>query len=208
MRCPLCREGVDSAMDPQCLPAHIQAPLVQHINLKHLEDRAEEEIENYREAISLMFDNIQENLESFTQENSVVLVAYCYDESELLVPMISFDYELRTNITPTHIEFLLPRYCLRQLSAAIAMSAPLNVIEFAIGIRSAMRDFVFIDRSLKLNLNNIIDSVLSPGQRGAMFHIQCENTIRCSILHFMWRCTIEDFTNWIDRRGSFLLSSF
>lgn len=208
MRCPLCREGSDCAMDPQSLPVHLQAPLMKQVNTKHMEDRAEEEMDNYREAVALLFENIQENLESFTEENSVVLVAYCYDEDDQLVPLVSFDYELRTNITLTHIEFVLPRYSLRQLSMSISHSAPLNVIEFAIGIRSASRDFVFIDRSIKLNLNNIDDSVVSPGQRGATFHVQCENRIRSSLMQFMWRCSLDDFSNLIDRRGSFLLSSF
>jgi len=208
MRCPLCRQGVDTRMDLLSIPEHMQPSFIMQLNKATMEDRMAEEQENYQDAVTIMLEGIQDNSAVFTQHNTVILVAYCYENSEGLVPLVSFDYELRVDSQLNEIGFFLPNHAMRALSLQLSMVRPLHILEFAIGMRSSQRDFVFIDRTPKIDLMDSDGNISCDGRDGACFTIYCDNRVNCSIVEFKWWSSVQNFAAIIQRQRAFLLNSY
>lgn len=198
MRCPMCRDGCDTALDFDCLPIHMRQTMREHVVKTNIEERIEEEAETTREVMEMYFNEIENDFGGFIDTHRVVLVAYCYDDSMSVNPLVSFDYDLVSDIVDEELQMSIPRGSLRNFTRSIARVAPMEVVQFAIGMRGPRNDFVFLDRSPKIELKqlSVINTLLGIGL--GQFVIETLRGEDTKVFaNFKWCITLDNFRAWL-----------
>lgn len=152
LSCPLCRHGTDKPMDLKCLPAHLHETLGQKVLQKRHEDYLESELDNYRIALSMMQHDIEHDLESFTVNNNVVMVIYCFTELDDVSPLLNIPFDMNAHASGHEIRFSLSRSQIREASREFQAVGGLKSVELAIGMRSATNDIIVLDRSSRIQI--------------------------------------------------------
>lgn len=204
MKCPLCRYGFDSRMSPTSLPVHLTERIMQHVTQQWNEDQVEEESDNFQTSISIMMMDLQDSFITFHDNHTIILVVYCYDEDDELVPVVSFDLEMKSTVVRDNIQFMLSRSSLRSLSTNIRQCSPLKIVQFAIGIRCAQRDFMFLDRSSKISIDSLGTARTIPGQRTSEFCIEGVLGDGLSFLDLKWSISTNGFSAVVQRQRNML----
>lgn len=204
MKCPLCRHGFDSRMNPESLPAHLKDKIMKHVTKQWNEDQVEEESDNFQTSVSIMMMDLQDSFITFHDNHTIVLVVYCYNEDDDTVPHASFDLEMKSSVVGDNIQFMLSRYALRSLSTNIRQCAVLKIVQFAIGIRCAQRDFMFLDRSSKVSIDSLGTTRIIPGQRTSEFRIEGVLQEGLSFLDLKWSISSNGFSAVVQRQRNML----
>lgn len=210
LQCPLCRSGVNEKLDGQCLPVHMRDIIMQQVNKKDSEERVEEEMQNYRDTLAMIVSDIEYDFDSFINENKIVLVVYCYDDMQELVPIVAFDFELKAIMHDNIVQFYMQRGDLRLLTRSLHNVAPLNIVQFAVGIKG--QQFIFLDRSIKIDLTNMAMHNIIYGRGDAQFllesvHADGDADDLFSIVDFKWTITMATFQQWVGNQSLFLFGS-
>lgn len=204
MKCPLCRFGFDSRMHPDSLPLHLTDKIMKHVTKQWNEDQVEEESDNFQTSISIMMMDLQDSFITFHDNHTIILVVYCYEDEDELVPVISFSLEMKSTVMRDSIQFMLSRSSLRSLSTNIRQCSPLKIVQFAIGIRCAQRDFMFLDRSYKIPIDTLGTARTFPGQRTSEFRIEGVMGDSLSFLDLKWCISTNGFSNVVQRQRNML----
>lgn len=210
LECPLCRCGVKVRLDGMCLPVHIRDTITQQVDKKDNEERMEEEQQNYRDTLAIMVSDMEYDFDGFCEDHTILLVVYCFNETEELVPLVSFDFELKAHMVGNVLQFSMQRSDLRQLTRSLHNVAPLSIVQFAVGIKGA--HFIFLDRSVKVDVSNLALHNIIYGRGSAQFLLESVQADGYgddlfSIVDFKWTVTMETFSEWIENQGLILFGS-
>lgn len=195
LKCPLCRQGYVSKMSPTCIPLHIRDSIMGHAQQQWDKDRTEQEMDNYQTSVSMMLTDLQTNFFVFNDNNTVVLVVYCFETANALAPIISFDFEMRMCLDQDILNFQLSRQSLRMLSTNLRQCYPMSFMQLCIGIRCNNEDFVFLDRSLKTHIDNCVPRLCVAGRHGAQFDLMAseDDLGMVSFYECSWKIGSNDF---------------
>ena len=200
MHCPLCRRGTQQKLDLTCLHTAISKDIRSHIQKMDEEERAEREAEDRRVGVALLMADILQNIQSSNRNNRIVLAVYCYSLTNALVPVITLEFDLMNQIHNNTLEFVLSLHDTRMMSMNMQNVPFLSDMEFALGIRTSTREFVFLDRCSKFSVDSIKDDEnIRFGRSMGKFHIFFKKTVTLSVLSLKWATNLQDFSGILSR---------
>lgn len=209
MQCPMCREGTGEHLHLDCVPTHLKDRFILEDHKSCLIDREEEDAQGYVDMMIMVFEDIQFNFARFMDQHEVYMVIYFYADVEALIPVMSVDYKLSGDTFNDELKFYLSRGDVRDLGRNLAVSAPLNVIQVAVGIRGVARDFVFLDRSPRIDMSKIGRSHVLLGQANGQFYVNVEKQDYgledvMMLKDLFWSISMQNFQDWIRHQGMML----